>query len=277
MPKSRIQRFYYRNRRIHTEIREMDGELHGFYRTWHFNGQLAGELRYQHGRLHGLSREWDENGRLLGSFTMNHGTGTQRYWHDNDRLKMEIDSLDGRIHGRTRIWLRDGTLIRETYLIGNRDVTRSAYLKAARKNPGWPQYEAQPAGRVARHNAALERKEHNLFIQSVLEKPDHAEARVWLNAKAPANRSLAKFPTAKTALRFVDQLYAAGADAVIIAAIYSGKRHKLFADWLLVQLPGSKSKRAALRKICREFCRKRGGAALPDKDIAETHLFMMLA
>ncbi len=56
----------------------MDGEFHGFYRTWHFNGQLAEELRYHHGRLHGTSRQWDENGRLLGSFTMNHGTGTQR-------------------------------------------------------------------------------------------------------------------------------------------------------------------------------------------------------
>ena len=259
------------------EIRELDGEFHGFYRTWHRNGQLVQKLRYHHGRLHGMSREWDENGRLLGSFTMNHGTGTQRYWHDNSRLKMEIDSINGQFHGRTRIWLRDGTLIRETYLIGNRDVTRRAYLKAARTNPDWPQYEGEPAGKKVRHNAALKRKEHNLFIQSVLEKPDHAEARAWLNAKTPANRSLAKFATTKAALRFVDQLYAASADAVIIAAIYTGNRRKLFADWLLVQLPGSKSKRAPLRKICRVFCRKRGGAALPNTDIGETHLFMMLA
>src|SRR5208282_6224792 len=72
MPKLRIKRFYYRNDRVHAEIREVGGEFHGLNRTWHFNGQLAEELRYRHGRLHGISRLWDENGRLLGSFTMNH-------------------------------------------------------------------------------------------------------------------------------------------------------------------------------------------------------------
>ena len=60
MAKMRIKRFYYRNLRIHTEIREMDGKLHGFYRTWHFNGHLAEELRYRHGLLQGTSRQWDE-------------------------------------------------------------------------------------------------------------------------------------------------------------------------------------------------------------------------
>jgi hypothetical protein len=32
-----------------------------------------------------------------------------------------------------------------------------------------------------------------------------------------------------------------------------------------------------LRKICWDFCRRRGGAALPDKDIGETHMYLMLA
>jgi len=124
----------------------------------------------------------------------------------------------------------------------------------------------------------LERKEFALFIQSVLEKPDHAEARAWLEAETrPKTRSLAKFATTTAGLKFVEKLYAGGADAVIIAAIYAGKRDKLFADWLLVQLPQLKPKRAVLRRICRDFCRKRGGAALPEKDMGETHLYLMLA
>ena len=278
MPKLRIKRFYYRNRRIHTEIREMDGELHGFYRTWHRNGQLVEKLRYRHGLLHGVSREWDENGRSLGSFTMVHGTGIQHYWHDNGQLQMEISSLNGKFHGRCRTWLRNGTLIRENYLINNQDVTRATYLKAAKKNPDWPQYRGEPAGKVARHGAALERKDFDLFIQSVFEKPDHAEARAWLKAETRTkSRSLAKFATTKAALKFVEKLYVAGADAVIIAAIYAGKRKKLFADWLLVKLPQSKPKRAVLRKICQNFCKRRRGACLPGKDIGETHLYLMLA
>ena len=277
MPKLRIKRFYYRNGRIHAEIREVGGQVHGLYRTWHFNGQLAEELCYHQGRLHGTSRQWDENGRLLGSFTMNHGTGTQRYWHDNGQLRLEIDSCNGKFHGRTRIWLRDGTLVQETYLIGNVDVTRAAYLKAARKNPDWPQYKGQPAGKVARDNAALERKQHELFIESLLEK-SHAEARQWLSAgKGPT--FVHSQNSARPRRHFVlsRPLYAAGANTVFIAPVYAGKREKLFADWLLVKLPGAPSKRKALRTLCQDFCNKRDGAMLPEKDFGESHLFLRLA
>ena len=88
---------------------------------------------------------------------MVNGSGLQRYWHDNGQIKMEISSLNGKFHGRCRDWLRDGTLIREDYLISNQDVTRAAYLKAARKNPNWPQYEGEPAGRIARPSLGTEK------------------------------------------------------------------------------------------------------------------------
>ena len=277
MPKLRIKRFYYRNDRAHAEIREVGGQFHGLNRTWHHNGQLAEELRYRHGRLHGISRQWNENGRLLGSFTMNHGTGTQRYWHQNGKLRLEINSFNGKFFGRMRLWLRDGTLVQETFYISNVDVTRAAYLKAAWKHPDWPQHEGQPAGRVAREGPALKRKEHELFIESLLEK-SQAEARQWLStAKNPDLRSLARFRTAKAALQFVETLYAAGAETVVAALIYTGRRGKQFADRLLVKLPKASSKRKALRKICQDLCAKRGGAWLPDeKDMGESHLFMNL-
>ena len=259
------------------ENREVGGELHGLCRTWHYNGQLAEEQRYHHGKSHGLSQQWDEHGHLLGSFTMNHGTGRQRYWHNNGRLRLEINSLHGKFFGRMRIWLRDGTLVQETYYISNVDVTRAAYLKAARKYPDWPQHEGEPAGKVARDDRSLKRKEHELFMESLLEKT-HAEARQWLSAvKNPNLRSLARFRTAKAALQFVETLYAAGAEAVIAAVIYVGKRGKQFADRLLVKLPKASEKRKALRKICQDLCAKRGGALLPDKkDMGESHLFINL-
>ena len=94
--------------------------------------------------------------------------------------------------------------------------------------------------------------------------------------RRPHSRSLAKFATTKAALEFVEQLYAAGAVAVSIAAISAGQRKKLFADWLLIQLPAAKPKRTGLRKICQAFCRKRGGAVLPEADLGETHLWLML-
>jgi hypothetical protein len=276
MPKLRIKRFYYRNNKIHAENREVAGQPHGFNRTWHFNGQLAQELRYRHGLLHGVSREWDESGRLLGSFTMKHGTGTQHYWHQNGRLRLEINSFKGKFFGRMRLWLWDGTLVQETYYINNVEVPRSVYLKTSRKYPDWPQHEGQLAGKVAREGRALKRRQHELFIESLLEK-SHAEARRWLcAAKNPDLRSLAKFRTSRAALRFVDTLYAAGAEIVMALPIYAGKRGKQFADWLLVKLPKGSSKRTAVRELCQNLCDKRDGALLPDKDMGESHLFVRL-
>lgn len=275
MPRLRIERYYYRSGQIHVENRYVNGEFHGCCRTWHFNGQLAEELRYDHGLLHGVCREWDESGRLLDSFTMNRGTGLQRYWYDNGQLRMEFYTLGGNFHGRSRHWLRDGTLVREYFAINNRDATRVAYLKAARNNPDWPQYEGEPAGRVVRRTASLERKEYELFIASILEK-SHAEAKGWLSGESSkASRSLAKFRSTKSALRFVEALYGAGAETVFVAPIY-GTRKKSFADWLLIKLSAVRSKRRAVTAICSDFHDKRGGGMLPDKDAGETHLFLRL-
>ena len=277
MPKRRIERYYYRNGQIRMENREVDGQLHGLCGTWHYNGQLAEEQRYLHGQLHGTSRQWNEKGHLLGSFIMKHGTGRQRYWHQNGKLRLEINSFNGKFFGRLRIWLRDGTLGQETYYISNVDVSRVKYLKAARLYPDWPQHKGEPAGKVARDNQALKRKEYEFFIESLLEEA-HAEARQWLSAaKNPDLRSLARFRTAKAALQFVEMLYAAGAETVIAAIIYAGRREKQFADRLLVKLPKAPAKRKALRKICLDLCAKRGGAMLPDeKDMGESHLFILL-
>jgi hypothetical protein len=277
MPKRRIERFYFRNGQIRMENRDVGGKLHGLCRTWHYNGQLAEELRYRHGQLHGTSRQWNEKGHLLGSFTMKHGTGRQRYWHQNGKLRLEINSFTGKFFGRMRIWLRDGTLVQETYYISNVDVPRVKYLKAGRLYPDWPQHEGEPAGKVAHDNQALKRKEHELFIESLLDKK-HAEARQWLSAAKNLDlRSLARFRTTKEALKFVETLYAAGAETIIAAVIYAGRRGKQFADRLLVKLPKASAKRKALRKICQDLCAKRGGAMLPDeKDMGESHLFINL-
>jgi len=277
MPKLRVQRFYYRNGQIRLENKVVDGEFHGLCRTWHYNGRLAEEQHYRHGKLHGLSRQWDTKGRLLGSFTMNHGTGRQRYWHQNGKLKLEINSFNGKFFGRMRSWLRDGTLVQDQYYISNVDVTRAAYLKAARNHPEWPQHERERPGRVACEGPALELKEYELFIESLLEE-FCVEARQWLSAaKNPNLRSLARFRSAKAAVQFVETLYAAGAEAVIAALIYSGKGGKQFADRLLVKLPKASAKRKALRKICQNLCDKRDCAMMPDeKDTGESHLFINL-
>jgi hypothetical protein len=271
-----FQQYFYRNGQLHQRVPMKNGRMHGRARTWHRNGQMAAEFSYWNGKLHGVNRQWDEYGRLLGIFRMNQGTGTQRSWHDNGQPKFEMGLLNGKFHGRLRIWLQDGTLVKETFHIHGPKVSRGAYLKAARRNPDWPQYEGQLAGKIARSTVTLKQREYKLFIHSIFEKP-HAEARQWLSGETKKqHRSLPIFRTAQAALRFVEQLYAAGAETVEVAPLYAGSDGKLFADWLLIQLPKIQSGRRALRKLCDAFCHKRDAAMLPDKDIAESHLFLRL-
>lgn len=276
MLKRRPQRIYYRNGQLRLEQAEVEGELHGHSRAWHCNGQIAEETFYSHGKMHGICRQWNDNGRLLGSFSVQNGTGKHRYWHQNGSLRLEMDLMDGKFHGRLRTWLSDGTLIQETFFIANSEVPRAAYLKAACANPAWPQYIHQAAGRVAREGASLKRKEHDLFIESLLLK-SRAEAHYWLSQeKASSSRSLSGFRTSKAVLRFIDALYAAGAKYTFVVPVYQDKFGYLFADNLVIELPKNATKRKSLRSLCEPLCRMNRAAMLPETDIGESHLFLGL-
>lgn len=280
MPKTKVKRLYYRNGQVHEETRYRGGLSHGIWRTWHRNGVLASEDHYVHGRLHGQSREWADDGRLLGEFHMNRGTGIQRQWFDDGGLRMEFSTVDGKFTGRIRHWMRDGTLVEEKFYIAARSVSRKAYLETAKAHSDWPQYRGESAGRPAKRSRHLDKKEFELFVESLLKKSNHAEAREWLTAapKTPrtANRSLGQFKSPRTALLFVEELYAAGAKSVIVPAIYGGKKRTLFADSLLVRLPKAGVKRKSVRKLCQSFSRKRDAACEPEKDIGESHLFLLM-
>jgi hypothetical protein len=107
----------------------------------------------------------------------------------------------------------------------------------------WPQHAGDRAGEVARETKALTLKEHEFFIQSLLEQPC-AEAGHRLERSENLDlHSLARFRTSRAAFKFVQSLYGAGAEAVIAAVIYNGKNGKEFADHLLIELPKAEGKR----------------------------------
>ena len=280
MPKTKVKRLYYRNGQVHQETRYRGGLSHGIWRTWHQNGVLASEKRYVRGQLHGSCRQWADDGRLLGEFHMNHGTGIQHQWFDNGRPRMEFSTVDGKFTGRIRHWMRDGTLVEEKFYIAARTVSRKAYLEAAKAHPDWPQYYGESAGRPAKRNRQLDKREFELFVESLLTKPDHAEARAWLitAAKTPrdGSRLLGRFKSPKPALQFVEKIYAAGAKSVIAPAIYGGKKGTLFADSLLIALPKTGAKRKSVRKLCQSFSRERDAACKPETGIGESHLYLLM-
>ena len=164
---------------------------------------------------HGICRQWTEDGKLLGSFKIKYGTGIHRHWHDNGQLQSEVSTVDGAMTGRHRSWLPDGTLVFEQYYLNNVAVDRHEYEAARRKDPCLPGYHDKKVQPVPA-NPELDLKAHQLFVESLLQKPNQAEARVWLASSKPIERrpQLGDFKTERRALEVVQRLYAAGAVSV---------------------------------------------------------------
>ena len=253
-----------------------NGRRHGVVRVWHKNGVLANEERYLNGFLHGVCRQWSEAGRLLGEYRMAHGTGVQRTWHENGRLQLEFSTVRGDFSGRYRLWLHDGALMSEEINLHGRPVTAEEYRAARAKDKSLPMLNGETVMPLPK-TVATEKHIHEVFVRSLLAQKSRAEVRKWLESGGKAVRSLGRFKRESDALKFVQALYKAGATEVIAPDIYASKTGDQFADCLLVKLPGIAAKRKAIRKVCAALPKRKLGAFQPDKDIGESHLYLLLA
>jgi hypothetical protein len=275
-PRQRVELLFHRNKVAAVEEIFRRQKLHGRRRTWHRNGQLATEEFYFDGLLHGVVRQWNEKGRLLGSFRMEHGTGTQKSWHNNGRLNQEFTTIAGEFCGRSRMWLRDGTLISDHVVLFGHHVTRDEYQRATLKESRLPKLRGWPA-KLPPRNRAMDKHIQNVFVQGLLSKRNRSEARAWLQAAGKTMRSPGRFKRISDALKFVEELYQAGAVKVIVPDIYQNKKGDQFADNLLVELPKGAAARKAVRKVCEQLRSRRLGAVEPDEDLGEVYLLLSMA
>jgi hypothetical protein len=254
-----------------------NGRKHGIARTWHRNGVLASKERFRDGLLHCICRQWDESDRLLGEFEMNHGTGIQHEWHDNGQLKLEVSTVHGRFCGRNRIWLRDGTLISERFYLHGEEVTPAMYGKATAQDASLPRCTEPPAS-LPKTTIVTRRHIHEVFVASLLDKPNRQEARAWLSNKdgRKGNRLMGRFRSPRAALEFVEKFYETGAVEVIVPGIYCDKKGNEFADALLILLPKAKAARMKIRKVCAALRARSLGSFQPEADIGESHLYVLM-
>ena len=271
-----MRRIFHRNGIVAVEENVRGQKLHGRRRTWHRNGKLATEEFYHDGLLHGVCRQWNENGALLGSYKMKQGTGIQKVWHDNGRLNLEFSTVSGGFYGRSRLWLQDGTLLSDQIYVQGRIVTPDEYRKAAAQDPRLPKLKGR-IGKIPPQESHDPKTHPPRFCFIAFEKRNRSEARTWLNADDKTARSLGHFKRTGDAVKFVEEIYQAGAVKVIAPDIYHGKRGEQFADALLVQLPQTAKARKAIRKACDKLQSRKLGAVEPEKDIGETHLFLSMA
>lgn len=118
---------------------------------------------------------------------------------------------------------------------------------------------------------------HEDFVRYLLAQRNRSETRKWLETGGKKKRSLGRFKREGDASKFVEAFYKAGATEVIAPDVYAGKTGDQFADCLLVRLPKAAARRKAIRKVCGQLSKRKLGAFQPDRDIGETHLYLLLA
>lgn len=111
----------------------------------------------------------------------------------------------------------------------------------------------------------------------MLERDPRSEARQWLGtSRESAFPSLGRLRAVRSARDFVESLYAAGAQEVVVPDIYRDRRGREYADWLLVRLPRADGIRRRVRRACGILNKKSLGVVLPGRDIGESYILLAL-
>jgi hypothetical protein len=164
----------------------------------------------------------------------------------------------------------------EDFTVFNRKVTPAQYRRAAATDARLPKLRGR-IGKPPVDSPAMEQHSYRVFVGWMLKKRNCVEAGNWLKAADKKKRTLGRFKRASAAVKFVEELYQAGAVQVIAPEIYHNKRGDEFADCLLVQFSQKASQRKAIRAVCARFLKGGLGAIQPDQDWGETHLYVSLA
>jgi len=283
MEKDGVERQFFPNGRIKSEVTYVNGQLTGISRAWHENGVLESEMPIVDGSVEGLVKQWNEDGELLGSYAICNGTGVQKTWYQNGKLMGEIAQVSGQRTGRLRAYFEDGELAAETYWIKNREVSKRKYLEACARDPSLPRYEDDgvksklklPSTKYRRRTTAIsdeERKQHDDHIAKLLAKPNQAEARDWLaNVPAGTIRTVGEMEL-KGSQDVIEEGYAAGATRIIAVDIQTDAEKNGTTDCLVVELPATGVKRKRVFEWSNELAQQSGFD--PDEDWGQTELFI---
>lgn len=181
----RVERTFYPNGQIETEVTYVGEHIEGVTRHWHENGTLKEEVPVRKSRTHGTVRQWDAAGNLLDTSEFVDGTGTHRSFHANGTLAGVSFTKNGIPHGYLRCWDEGGELSAEVFYVNGRKVSRKRYEQARKDDESLPEPPSKTTGRAvglaaraSRSGVAVQRTEQDLA--ELLSAGPHSEALVWL-------------------------------------------------------------------------------------------------
>jgi hypothetical protein len=113
------------------------------------------------------------------------------------------------------------------------------------------------------------------FIQKLLRSRRKTEALNWLSASCLGRRrTIGVFKGAKPSIKWVMELYSAGAAKVIAADIKTNAGGNQHSDKIVVILPKDEKLRATVFEWCEQQGDKLG--YLPDLDRGEPHMYVYI-
>jgi len=277
---NKMQRTYYPDGSIRTEVTYVDGLPDGVARHWHPNGILASELPVRRGIPEGIGKQWNEKGELLGAFEIKDGTGVQLQWYPDGTLMSEMPWLHGNVTGRFRAYYEDGELAGDIYWLDDKKVSRKRYMEACKRNPELPRYEPERSARKPRskekapEQPAREMTSSDEIELQLLAGPAVREALAWLQETRQPSRSLGEATGQDESIRLVKKLYALGAVTVHAVEIDGAPSEDQNTGKVVIELPQEQGQRDKLMKYCGKLAHEQGFD--PEPDVGQRYLFLML-
>lgn len=265
MPATKVERSFYPNGQLRSEVTLVNGLPNGFTRRWYPNGVLAEELSVKGGTFEGISKRWNDKGELLGTFEVRNGTGLYKLWYDSGILQGEISYVNGNFTGRQRAWFEDRELVTEVFWIRGRKVSRKKYLEACKTDSSLPRYDDEPKvqtweQKMARLSKSKKKRPANprleeaalRLLQELLSDPTRCEARKWLGETGQGKiRTLGEIPDLAESLALIEEAYGAGVAEVLVVKIEGDDRMENTGT-LVVRLPKAIRKRKEALGWCNE-------------------------
>ncbi len=88
-----------------------NGDIHGKFHVFHYNGSLSSEMMYIDNRTVGIGQDWRKTGQLKSRST--YPNGLLEEWHKNGQLKRQQINFNGHANGVYRFWYENGQLWHE--------------------------------------------------------------------------------------------------------------------------------------------------------------------
>jgi hypothetical protein len=275
-----LQKSYYPDGSIRSEVTLVNGLPHGMTRHWHPNGVLAKEIPVDNGIIDGIVRQWNDKGELLGSSDIRKGTGVHYMWYPSGKVMGETSMICGEQTGRMRTLTEEGDVISDTYWLKNEKVSRRRYIEACREDPSLPTYEdvsSKSKRRVSskkRPFTADEGKAIDELATKLVAGPKVREASAWLKESRRPSRSLGEARGQEESLRLVNKIYTLGALAVHSVEINGKPDEDQNSGRLVVELPRDARSRKRLLKLSGALAKEMGFD--PDQDVGQRYVIVML-